>query len=146
MCKGSRMSGAVRHKITLLVLLLGSDSVLAQGVSKTDQGEQHRSIPRGPILIALRASTSASPQLAETAEQSRHAISYNPPPNGNHPHRALRFTLIGAALGGVVGAIWVGEAATTGTSEASMSKHDAHVVGAVIGVVVGATTGALIHL
>jgi hypothetical protein len=99
---------------------------------------------KGPALAeawvtAVRAPFSATrPLVMQIAADSE-------PPRAQ-PHRGLRFTLVGTALGGIIGAIWIGEAASTGTSEASLTRPSARIVGGIVGVVGGAISGALIHV
>ena len=140
------MSRRVRGlRVELLWWLLGASPLLAQESPETRQGGQGRSTLRGPAILAASAVSFIAPALSETSVQARPDIADDSTRKGTHRHRALRFPVIGAAMGGVVGAVWVGERATTGTSEASLSRHDAHVVGSVIGVVIGGAAGALIH-
>lgn len=101
--------------------------------------------PRGPLRVAARPA-SLTEHRGPLPIRAPAPVGAERNPRAGHRHRGLRFTLIGGALGGVVGAIWIGEAASKGTSEATLSKGGARAVGAVVGVVGGGIAGALIHL
>jgi hypothetical protein len=58
----------------------------------------------------------------------------------------LRYAAIGAVVGGVIGAVWIGNEASHGHpgNEAAMSPESARTLGAVVGMVTGAGIGTLV--
>ena len=64
-------------------------------------------------------------------------------------HSTLRYVAIGALVGGVIGAVWIGNEASHGYgqgNEAALSPSTARKLGAVVGLVVGAGVGALVRV
>lgn len=62
-------------------------------------------------------------------------------------HSTLRYVVIGALVGGVLGAVWIGKEASYGYPKTiTLSPSTARKLGAVVGLVVGAGVGALVRV
>jgi hypothetical protein len=91
----------------------------------------------------------AGDRVARRAGESVPDMWFTPPPvDSTRPHSpsTARYAVIGAVIGGVVGAVWIGNEASHGYpgNEAALSPDSARMLGAVVGIVTGAGIGALV--